>query len=126
LPIAGEILISHLNSPNDVCVRSGGSIIFTDPWYGRMRGFGVERPCELGFQGVYRVANDGSLHLLVERDLFDQPKRPLLFPRQSDSLRQRLRESADPRLPSRGRRIALGRRRARLGHPIGEGARRPG
>ena len=73
LPIAGEILISHLNSPNDVCVRSDGSIIFTDPWYGRMRGFGVERPCELGFQGVYRVANDGSLHLLVERDLFDQP-----------------------------------------------------
>jgi gluconolactonase len=73
-----EILASHfegkeLNSPNDVCARSDGSIIFTDPWYGRMRGFGVERPRELGFQGVYRVANDGSLHLLVERDLFDQP-----------------------------------------------------
>ena len=55
-----EILASHfegqeLNSPNDVCVRSDGSIYFSDPWYGRMPGFGVERPRQLGFQGVYRV-----------------------------------------------------------------------
>ena len=73
-----EILASHfegkeLNSPNDVCVRSDGSIYFTDPWYGRMPGFGVERPRELGFQGVYRVRPDGALELLVDRDLFDQP-----------------------------------------------------
>ncbi len=73
-----EILASHfegkeLNSPNDVCVRSDGSIYFTDPWYGRMPGFGVERPRQLGFQGVYRVRSDGALTLLVERDLFDQP-----------------------------------------------------
>jgi gluconolactonase len=43
-----EILASHfegkeLNSPNDVCVRSDGSIYFSDPWYGRMPGYGVER-----------------------------------------------------------------------------------
>ena len=73
-----EILASRfegkeLNSPNDVCVRSDGSIYFTDPWYGRMPGFGVERPRELGFQGVYRVTPDGALQLLVNRDLFDQP-----------------------------------------------------
>ncbi len=73
-----EILASHfegkeLNSPNDVCVRSDGSIYFTDPWYGRMPGFGVERPRRLGFQGVYRVTTDGALTLLVDRDLFDQP-----------------------------------------------------
>ncbi len=73
-----ESLASHfegkeLNSPNDVCVRSDGSIYFTDPWYGRMQGFGVERPRQLGFQGVYRVKTDGALQLLVERDLFDQP-----------------------------------------------------
>src|SRR5271165_1456308 len=73
-----EILASRfegkeLNSPNDVCVRSDGSIYFTDPWYGRVPGFGVERPRELGFQGVYRVTRDGSLQLLVGRDLFDQP-----------------------------------------------------
>ena len=73
-----EILASHfegkeLNSPNDVCVRSDGSIYFTDPWYGRMPGFGVERPRQLGFQGVYRARPDGALELLVDRDLFNQP-----------------------------------------------------
>jgi gluconolactonase len=73
-----EVLASHfegkeLNSPNDVCVRSDGSIYFTDPWYGRMPGFGVERPRQLGFQGVFRLARGGALELLVERDLFDQP-----------------------------------------------------
>ena len=74
-----EVLASHfegkeLNSPNDVCVRSDGSIYFTDPWYGRMAGFGVERPRELGFQGVYRVPPaGGGPELMVDRTLFDQP-----------------------------------------------------
>ena len=76
---AREILASHfegkeLNSPNDVCVRSDGSIYFTDPYYGRVPVFGVERPRELGFQGVYRMApGGGGPQLLVERDLFEQP-----------------------------------------------------
>ena len=53
-----EILASHfegkeLNSPNDVCVRSDGSIYFSDPWYGRMPGYGVERDRQLGWQGVF-------------------------------------------------------------------------
>jgi gluconolactonase len=74
-----EVLASHfdgqeLNSPNDVCVRSDGSIYFSDPWYGRMPGFGVERPRQLGFQGVYRVPlGGGAPQLLVDRRLFDQP-----------------------------------------------------
>ena len=73
-----EVLASHfegteLNSPNDVCVRSDGTIYFTDPWFGRMPGFGVERPRELGWQGVFRVAPDGKLHLTVDRRQFDQP-----------------------------------------------------
>ena len=73
-----ETLASHfegkeLNSPNDVCVRSDGSIYFSDPWYGRMPGFGVERPRQLGWQGVYRLAPNGELHLAVERDEFTQP-----------------------------------------------------
>jgi len=43
-----ETLATHwqgkeLNSPNDVIVASDGSIIFTDPTYGRMPGFGLER-----------------------------------------------------------------------------------
>ena len=42
-----EVLASHfggkeLNSPNDVCVRSDGSIYFTDPIYGRSPHYGVE------------------------------------------------------------------------------------
>src|SRR4029078_456218 len=72
-----EIVASHfdgreLNSPNDVCVRSDGSIYFSDPWYGRMPVYGVERPRQLGFQGVYRVMPGGEPKLVVERHLFDQ------------------------------------------------------
>jgi gluconolactonase len=74
-----EVIASHfenqeLNSPNDVCVHSSGAIYFSDPWYGRMPVYGVERPRQLGFQGVYRVPpGGGAPKLLVDRDLFDQP-----------------------------------------------------
>ncbi|MEP9375291.1 isochorismatase family protein [Aquabacter sp. CN5-332] len=74
-----EVLASHfegmeLNSPNDVCVKSDGSIYFSDPWYGRMPLYGVERPRQLGFQGVYRIPpGGGAPELLVDRYLFDQP-----------------------------------------------------
>ena len=72
-----EVLASHyegkeLNSPNDVVVKSDGSIYFSDPTYGRMPGFGVEREQELAFQGVYRIpSGGGDLQLLV--DDFEQP-----------------------------------------------------
>jgi gluconolactonase len=74
-----EILAYHwqgkyLNSPNDVIVASDGSIIFTDPTYGRLPGFGIERKQELDFQGVYRIPPGGGsedLQLLV--DDFEQP-----------------------------------------------------
>jgi gluconolactonase len=72
-----ETLATHwqgkeLNSPNDVIVASDGSILFTDPTYGRMPGFGVEREQDLDFQGVYRLpAGGGDLELLV--DDFGQP-----------------------------------------------------
>jgi gluconolactonase len=74
-----EVIASHfegreLNSPNDVVVKSDGAIYFSDPWYGRMPVYGVERPRQLGFQGVYRVPpGGGQPQLLVERMLFDQP-----------------------------------------------------
>ncbi|MBV9533354.1 MAG: isochorismatase family protein [Bradyrhizobium sp.] len=74
-----EVLASHfkgqeLNSPNDVCVHSSGAIYFSDPWYGRMPVYGVERPRQLGFQGVYRLApGGGEPQLVVDRNLFDQP-----------------------------------------------------
>ena len=65
----------ELNSPNDVVVRADGTVYFSDPWYGRMPGFGLERPRELGWQGVFRVAPgaDGETQLCVEQDAFDQP-----------------------------------------------------
>src|SRR2546427_10119766 len=71
-----EVLASHyegkeLNSPNDVIVANDGSIYFSDPWYGRMPVFGVERERELGFQGVYRLEPGGEPQLLV--DDFEQP-----------------------------------------------------
>jgi gluconolactonase len=60
----------RLNSPNDFAVRrSDGSIYFTDPGYGidRMPGAGgMEIDRQLTFQGIYRIAPDGSLHLLAD------------------------------------------------------------
>jgi len=72
-----EVLASHyqgkeLNSPNDIVVRSDGRIYFTDPNSGRGPKFGVERPQELEFQGVYRLDPDSrELSLLV--DDFEKP-----------------------------------------------------
>jgi gluconolactonase len=72
-----EVLASHydgkeLNSPNDVVVKSDGAMYFTDPTYGRMPGFGIEREQDLSFQGVYRIAaGGGDPQLLV--DEFEQP-----------------------------------------------------
>lgn len=61
-----------LNSPNDIVVKSDGAIYFTDPPYGRDEFFGVPRPQELGFQGVYRIDPGGkTLRVLV--DDFDRP-----------------------------------------------------
>jgi gluconolactonase len=74
-----EVLASHyegqeLNSPNDVCVKSDGSIWFSDPWYGRMPVFGLERERELGWQGVFRLApGGGAPQLVVEQDEYEQP-----------------------------------------------------
>ncbi len=62
----------ELNSPNDVIARSDGAIYFSDPTYGRMKYFGVERQPELAVRGVYRVGADPrSTELLV--DDFEQP-----------------------------------------------------
>ncbi|MEG4532818.1 SMP-30/gluconolactonase/LRE family protein [Microcoleus sp. D2_18a_D3] len=51
----------RLNSPNDLVVKSDGSIYFTDPSYGVSK-----EQEELGFYGVYRLAPDGKLTLLVK------------------------------------------------------------
>jgi gluconolactonase len=65
----------YLNSPNDVIVRSDGSIYFTDPNYGRWPvAVGVARDCELDFQGVFRVPpGGGDCELVVDEGEFEQP-----------------------------------------------------
>lgn len=73
----------RFNSPNDIVVDSSGALWFTDPTYGltveRQGDFGA--PQELPFQGVYRVAPDGSVTCVV-RD-FTQPNGLALSPNES-------------------------------------------
>ena len=62
-----------LNSPNDVVIKSDGSIYFTDPCSGiESEKAGGVRPQELDFCGVYRVAPDGKELTLLVKD-FTKP-----------------------------------------------------
>jgi gluconolactonase len=114
-----ETIASHwqgkeLNSPNDVIVARDGSIIFTDPTYGRMPGFGLEREQELSFQGVYRLAAEtGELELLV--DDFAQPNglclssdESLLFVNDTDRAHIRVFDVGPGHVLSNGRVFAEG------------------
>src|SRR5215813_11224031 len=67
----------RLNSPNDIVVKSDGAVYFTDPPYAVQPSTpGVPRPAnwwtapiagkEQTAHGVYRLAPDGSLHLVVD------------------------------------------------------------
>ncbi len=67
----------RLNSPNDIVVKSDGSVYFTDPPYAVQPGRpGMVRPPEWwkqpipgkeqGCHGVYRLAPDGGIQLLVD------------------------------------------------------------
>jgi gluconolactonase len=53
--VASHFAGKELNSPNDIVVRSDGTIYFTDPPSGRAEPHGVPRPRHLDFQGVFRV-----------------------------------------------------------------------
>ncbi|MBR8828606.1 MAG: SMP-30/gluconolactonase/LRE family protein [Gomphosphaeria aponina SAG 52.96 = DSM 107014] len=61
ITLASEYKGKKLNSPNDLVVKSDGSIYFTDPPYGIK-----SEEEELGFSGVYRLAPDGTLTLLID------------------------------------------------------------
>jgi gluconolactonase len=65
----------YLNSPNDVVVRSDGSIYFTDPDYGRWNDWiGCKREFVRDVKGVYRVPpGGGPVELVVEPHEFEQP-----------------------------------------------------
>jgi gluconolactonase len=53
----------RFNSPNDLAVSNSGAIYFTDPTYG-LKGRNGSPLRELDFNGVYRLAPDGTLDLL--------------------------------------------------------------
>ena len=61
--IANSFKGHQLNRPNDVVIKSDGSIYFTDPWTSRR----ARDQWDLDFSGVYRVSPDlGTLTLLVQ------------------------------------------------------------
>ena len=66
-----KVLASHfegkrLNSPNDLVVKSDGSIWFTDPTYGIDSEYeGDKSPSEIGASNVYRIDADGSITCVV-------------------------------------------------------------
>jgi gluconolactonase len=70
--IADKYNGKKLNSPNDVVVKSDGSVYFTDPPYGLTADFGNLGEQELPFQGVYRLSPDGKTLTLLADD-FDRP-----------------------------------------------------
>ena len=61
--IANSFKGRSLNRPNDIVVKSDGSIYFTDPWTHRR----PQEQWDLDFNGVYRLSPDlGTLTLLVD------------------------------------------------------------
>jgi gluconolactonase len=71
-PLATHFEGMELNSPNDIVCAANGEIYFSDPPYGRAPFYGVPRPQQLPFQGVYRVGRDAQSPVLVVND-FDRP-----------------------------------------------------
>ena len=72
VPLATHWQDKELNSPNDIVCRSDGAIYFSDPPYGRAKFYGVERPQQLSFRGVYRVGDDARSPVLLVDD-FERP-----------------------------------------------------
>lgn len=56
---------SRFNSPNDAVYHSGGALYFTDPPYG-LAELNDDPQKELAFNGVYRLAPDGTVTLLTD------------------------------------------------------------
>lgn len=65
--LADRYMGKRFNSPNDSAFRRNGDLYFTDPPYGLL-GKNDDPAKELPFNGVYRLAKDGSLTLLT-RDM---------------------------------------------------------
>ena len=59
-PLASTYNGKKFNSPNDLVVKSDGSIFFTDPDFN----IPIGQYSELKFQGIYRISPSGSITLL--------------------------------------------------------------
>ena len=65
--IADQFEGKRLNSPNDVVVKSDGSVWFTDPSYGILMDYeGNRAESEIGACHVYRVGTDGSISIVAD------------------------------------------------------------
>lgn len=64
--LAGNIEGKHFNSPNDIVLRSDGTVYFTDPPYGLPKFFNDTHK-ELDYSGVFMI-KDGKIQL-VSKDL---------------------------------------------------------
>ncbi|HVU33927.1 MAG TPA: SMP-30/gluconolactonase/LRE family protein [Opitutaceae bacterium] len=84
----------RFSSPNDLAVRRNGDIYFTDPTYGLDRG--NQSPLrELPFNGVYRLAADGTVTLLIKdltypNGIAFSPDEQVLYVNVSDSADTRI------------------------------------
>ena len=90
-PLADHYQGKRFNSPNDLVYRSNGDLYFTDPAYGLPKTF--DDPArELTFAGVYRLAKDGTVTLLVQdlkapNGIAFSPDEKTLYVTQSDPAR---------------------------------------
>jgi gluconolactonase len=66
---------SRFNSPNDITVRSDGTLYFTDPPYGI-----ADNQRELAFMGVFRVAPGGAITAERRGALAERPNGIALSP----------------------------------------------
>ncbi|MEY3080402.1 MAG: hypothetical protein RJA94_387 [Pseudomonadota bacterium] len=84
-----EMIVSHwngkrLNSPNDVVVKSDGTIWFTDPPYGIISNHeGIKADSEIGNNNVYRF-DPATGELSVVADDFDRPNGLAFSPDESE------------------------------------------
>ena len=74
--VASEYEGDRLNSPNDIAVRSDGTIYFTDPPYG----INPSTQQELEFNGVFRVDTEGALTAEWQGALSTRPNGIVLSP----------------------------------------------
>lgn len=121
----------RLNSPNDVAVKSDGTVWFTDPIYGIRSDYeGTKAESELGACYVFRL-DPAAGELTVVADDFEQPNGIAFSPDESRLYVSDTSHSDDPAGPPHirvfdvvdGRRLARGRRFAEMKQAVSDGFR---